>query len=74
MLAICLPADIEPRLDVLAKRTGRTKTFYIRQAIIEHVTDIEDIYLAEARLEKLKSGKSKTLMLAEGERDLGLAD
>jgi len=49
MLAIRLPSDIEARLDERAKRTGRTKTFYVRQAIIEHLTDIEDIYLAEGR-------------------------
>jgi RHH-type transcriptional regulator, rel operon repressor / antitoxin RelB len=74
MLAIRLPSDIEARLDELAKRTGRTKTFYVRQAIIEHLTDIEDIYLAEGRLEELQSGKSQTFTLAEVERDLGLAD
>jgi RHH-type transcriptional regulator, rel operon repressor / antitoxin RelB len=74
MLAIRLPSDIEARLDDLAKRTGRTKTFYVREAIIEHLSDIEDIYLAETRLEELSSGKSQTLTLAEVERDLGLAD
>jgi RHH-type rel operon transcriptional repressor/antitoxin RelB len=74
MLAIRLPSDIEARLDDLAKRTGRTKTFYVREAIIEHLSDIEDIYLAETRLEELSTGKSQTLTLAEVERDLGLAD
>jgi RHH-type transcriptional regulator, rel operon repressor / antitoxin RelB len=74
MLAIRLPSDIEARLDDLAKRTGRTKTFYVREAIIEHLSDIGDIYLAETRLEELSSGKSQTLTLAEVERDLGLAD
>ena len=44
MLAIRLPEDIEERLDKLAKRTGRTKTFYARQAILEHLDDLEDVY------------------------------
>jgi RHH-type rel operon transcriptional repressor/antitoxin RelB len=74
MLAIRLPPDIAARLEDLAKRTGRTKTFYVRQAIIEHLADIEDVYLAESRLEELRSGKSQTSPLAEVERDLGLAD
>ena len=74
MLAIRLPPDIEARLDDLARRTGRTKTFYARQAIIEHLADMEDVYLAESRLEDLRLGRSQTFALAEVERDLGLAD
>ena len=41
MLAIRLPLEIEQRLDALAKATGRTKTFYARQAIVEHIDEIE---------------------------------
>ena len=33
MLALRLSADIEARLDALAKATGRTKSFYAREAI-----------------------------------------
>lgn len=47
MLAIRLPEDIEARLDKLARRTGRSKAFYARQAILEHLDDLEDLYLAE---------------------------
>ena len=35
MLALRLPPDLERRLDALAKRTGRSKSFYAREAIIE---------------------------------------
>jgi len=49
MLALRLPADLERRLDDLARKTGRTKSFYARQAIIEHIEDLEDVYLAEER-------------------------
>ena len=41
MLAIRLDADIEDRLDRLAKKTGRTKTYYAREAILEHLEDME---------------------------------
>jgi mRNA interferase RelE/StbE len=34
MLAIRLPTIIEKRLDKLAARTGRTKTYYAREAIL----------------------------------------
>ena len=45
MLSVKLPADVESRLDQLAKATGRTKTFFARQAIVEHLDDLEDMYL-----------------------------
>ena len=74
MLAIRLPEDIELRLGALANKTGRTKTFYAREAILEHINDLEDLYLAEKRLDKIKSGKTKIIKLSELERELGLAD
>lgn len=46
MLAIRLDAETEDRLTALAKKTGRTKTFYAREAILEHLDDMEDYYLA----------------------------
>ena len=39
MLAIRLPQSIEKRLEKLARRTGRTKTYYVREAILEHLED-----------------------------------
>lgn len=65
MLAIRLPAEIEERLETLAKSTGRTKTFYAREAILEHLDDLEDLYLAEDRLIKLRAGRSQTVSLEE---------
>ena len=50
MLALRLPPAIEKRLDALAKKTGRTKSFYAREAILRHIEDIEDYYLARRRL------------------------
>ena len=74
MLAIRLPADIEERLNALAKATGRTKTFYVREAILEHLDDLEDIYIAEKRLEDIRAGREKTIPLEQVERDLDLED
>ena len=74
MLAIRLPEDIELRLGALAKKTGRTKTFYAREAILEYLDDLEDLYLAEKRLTNIQRGKTKTMKLDEVERELGLAD
>lgn len=74
MLALRLPAHIEARLEALAKATGRTKSFYARQAILEHLDDLEDIYLAEKALEQVRRGEMVTHSLDDVERDLGLAD
>ncbi len=52
MLALRLPPDIEKRLVALAKKTGRTKSFYAREAILEHLDDLEDGYLALKALEE----------------------
>lgn len=52
MIAVRLPDDIEERLEMLAKKTGRTKTYYVREAVIDHLEELEDIYLSLSRLEK----------------------
>jgi RHH-type rel operon transcriptional repressor/antitoxin RelB len=65
MLALRLPPEIEERLDELAKRTGRSKSFYAREAILEHLDDLEDVYLAEKRLEDLRKGDADTVPLSE---------
>ncbi len=74
MLSIQLPAEVESRLEALARTTGKTKEFYAREAILEHLDDLEDLYLAEQRLMDIRAGRSKILTLEEVERDLGLAD
>jgi RHH-type rel operon transcriptional repressor/antitoxin RelB len=58
----------ESRLERLAKKTGRTKTFYVREAILEHLEDLEDIYLASQRLER----PAKTYLADEVKHELGL--
>ena len=57
MLAIRLTKEMENRMNRLAKRTGRTKTFYARQALEEHIGDLEDLYIAEARLADIDAGR-----------------
>lgn len=72
MLAIRLPQSIEKRLDKLARRTGRTKTFYAREAILEHLEDLEDMYLAEGVLERIRSGEEQTIPLKDVMKRHGL--
>jgi RHH-type transcriptional regulator, rel operon repressor / antitoxin RelB len=74
MLAIRLPAAIEKRLEKLARRTGRTKSFYARQAILQHLDELEDLYLAERALERIRSGEEKSIPLEEVMKRHGLED
>lgn len=68
MLAIRLDSDTENRLALLARKTGRTKTFYAREAILEHLQDLEDIYLASRRLQR----PARTYSAKDVKRELGL--
>jgi len=72
MLAIRLPSEIEDRLEALAQATGRTKTFYAREAILEHLEDLEDLYLAEQRMIEIRAGKSQTVTLEKVMKSYGL--
>lgn len=41
-ISIRLTPDEENRLDELTSRTGRSRSFYVRQALREHLDDLED--------------------------------
>jgi RHH-type rel operon transcriptional repressor/antitoxin RelB len=74
MLAIRLPVEIEKRLDALAKETGRTKSFYVREAILEHLDDLEDIYLAEKELADIRAGRGTSVSLEDMMKRYGMVD
>ena len=69
---ITLADDVGDRLANLAKLTGRSKTFYMVEAICEHIDDLEDLYLAEQRLLDSRAGKSMSLPLEEVMKIYGL--
>ena len=71
-ISLRLPEDLSTRLQTLAANTGRSKTFYMIEAIKEHIEDLEDLYLAEKRLADIRSGKSKTIPLEEVMKQYGL--
>lgn len=64
-VAFHLPDEVARRLDRLADRTGRSKTFYMVEAIRDHLDDLEDLYLAEQRLIDIQAGKSQTVPLEQ---------
>ena len=74
MLAVRLPPEIENRLAMLAKATGRTKSYYVREAVLEHMDDLEAVYLAEKRLTAIRAGRTKTVPLEKIMKRYGLED
>ena len=73
-VSLRLPEDITNRLAALARRTGRSKTYYMIEAIREHLDDLEDLYLAESRLTEIREGKRGTIALGEMMKRHGVED
>lgn len=72
MLALRLSPEIERRLEELANRTGRTKSFYAREAIIRHLEDLEDLYIGEAALDEFRKSGEESVALEDLMKEYGL--
>ena len=70
MLTVRLPEEIEARLQALAKATGRSKSYYARQAIVEKLEEMEDAYVGAAVLERIRTGQERVLSSADLWHDL----
>lgn len=57
MLTIRLPESTEERLSRLAKETGRTKSFYVKEALKNYLEDLEDIYLSDKVVDRIRKGE-----------------
>jgi RHH-type rel operon transcriptional repressor/antitoxin RelB len=73
-VVIRLDTKIIERLNELARKTGRTKSYYIKEAIEENLVDLELVYLAQSRAEDVRKGKSKTISWEEVKQQNGLQD
>jgi RHH-type rel operon transcriptional repressor/antitoxin RelB len=70
--SVRLDPAIEQRLDHLASVTGRTKAYYLRELVVNGLEDLEDFYLADATMERVRKGEETTLSASELRNDLGL--
>ncbi|MDQ1250225.1 MAG: RHH-type transcriptional regulator, rel operon repressor / antitoxin RelB [Actinomycetota bacterium] len=59
-LSLRLTADEEARLSALAARTGRSKTFYVRQVIVAHLDELEELYWADEAVREWEASGKKT--------------
>jgi RHH-type rel operon transcriptional repressor/antitoxin RelB len=53
---------------------GRSKIFYVREAVLAHLEDLEDLYLTEKIARRIETGEESTSSLDDVEARLGLAD
>ena len=69
-----MPEDLAIRYDRLAKSTGRTKTFYMTEALAAEIDRLEYEYGLMKKVEDYRAGRLETVTLDELEESLGLAD
>jgi RHH-type rel operon transcriptional repressor/antitoxin RelB len=72
--SVRLPEQLEQRLDHLAISSGRTRAYYIREAVERHLEDMEDLQAAEEVMGRIQRGEEATYPLAEVVKRLGLDD
>ncbi len=71
-VSLRLDTQIEQRLDRLASQTGRAKSYYLRELIERGLDDLEDFYLADATMERVRKGQESVISGAEVRKSLGL--
>ncbi len=71
-VSLRLPDELGQRLQVLAEQTGRSKTYYMLEAIQEHIENLEDMYLAEAAVLRIRRGEETVYSADEMERLLAV--
>ena len=72
--AVRLPDELNERLMALAQQTGRTASYYLREALETHIDELEDVYLAERRLLDIGAGRVELISMDEMSKRLGLDD
>ncbi|MEY4352170.1 MAG: hypothetical protein RLZZ609_411 [Cyanobacteriota bacterium] len=68
---IQLDPEIDARLEQLAKATGRSKEFYLKELIQQGMEELEDAYLGALEAGRLRRGESGTRSLDAVMQDLG---
>jgi RHH-type rel operon transcriptional repressor/antitoxin RelB len=72
--SIRLDKELDARLERLARLTGRSKSFYVKQAIEEQIADLEDLFLARRIAKRVADGREGVITFEELEREFGVDD
>lgn len=73
-MPVRVPADLASRYNQLAEATGRTRTFYVLEALEDSIDRLEYEYGLLKKVEDYRAGKLETMTLDELEKSLDLAD
>lgn len=68
-LSFEIPPELEKRLEYLAKKTGKQATYLLKEALAQHIEEMEDYYLAQETLEKVRAGTMEVRAFGEWERE-----
>ncbi|MFT4188639.1 MAG: ribbon-helix-helix protein, CopG family [Aeromicrobium sp.] len=71
MISLRLPSELSERLDRLAARTRRPKSVYVREALEEHLSDLEWAYDLASHAEEVRAGVAATRPMDDLARELG---
>lgn len=74
MLSIEIPEEIAGRLCRLAREAGQSESDYVLNVLLEYLGDLEDLRIAEERLDDIRAGRSKPIPLEEVLREYGMDD
>jgi RHH-type rel operon transcriptional repressor/antitoxin RelB len=72
MVSVRLQGDLKDRLDVLASTTGRPASYYLREPLEQHITELEYAYALRAEVEAARRGETQTISHADLKTELGL--
>jgi RHH-type rel operon transcriptional repressor/antitoxin RelB len=72
MVAVRLPAELDKELSTLSTETGRSKSYYMIEALKRYLEDTEDRFTLEKAIKEFYEGDQKTYTLDEVEKELGL--
>jgi RHH-type transcriptional regulator, rel operon repressor / antitoxin RelB len=71
-ITVRLTPEEEERLEALSRRTGRTKSFYVRTAVRAHLEDLEDLYAADEAVKEFETGGRVSRPVADLMAELGI--
>ena len=71
-ISIQLDPEIEQRLDHLVANTGKAKSDFLREFIQNGLDDLEEVYLAEATMRRVRNGSEKMLSSSQTRKELDL--
>lgn len=73
-VTIEIPEELHELMEAEAARGGMKPDAYVLDLIVQKLEDMHDIALAEAALERIRTGESRTYSLEEVKKELGLDD